>query len=305
MPLAADPQNPLLAVPVMAGIALVVAFVTFRWLSSTGRAKTHYGELGGAAAGFVVTFGVLTGAYYSLEPRWARTHDLKEQVARQQRVIESSKVPTGFSVPASYTPVLDRTHGLAYGYPSRWQKAYSLETFEQDPLSISPHARPVNLVVVAQPVQRKTYSVAQVYQAARESGIATANVKDQLGVALNSKTARLQVSLKDVLAVLGAHGSSAREAIYDSSFRLLRASFPGTFVRRDDRMIDGVPSLDVEHRGRGGAGGLLQFLVATYVPQRAAVISMTFTSTAGNRQTLNDIRERVIGTLKFLPAANR
>jgi hypothetical protein len=61
MPLAVDPQNPLLAVSVMTGLALVVAFVTFRWLSSSGRAKTQLGELGGAAAGFVVTFGVLAG----------------------------------------------------------------------------------------------------------------------------------------------------------------------------------------------------------------------------------------------------
>jgi hypothetical protein len=285
----------------MAGIALVVAFVTFRWLSSTGRAKTHYGELGGAAAGFIVTFGVLVTAYYSLEPRWANTHDLKAQVARQQRVIESSKLPTGFSVPASYTPVLDRTHGLAYGYPSRWRKAYSLDTFEQNPLSVGPSTSPISLVVVAEPVQQKTYSVAQVYQAARESGIPAGKVKDKLGVALNSKSAKLQVSVKDVLTLLGAHGSDTRGAIYDSSFRLLRASLAGTFVRRDDRMIDGVPSLDVEHRGRGGAGGLLQFLSATYVPQRAAVISMTFTSTARNRQALNDVRERVISTLKFLP----
>src|SRR3954465_1015284 len=113
----------------MAGVALFVAFVTFRLLSSSGTAKTNYGELGGAAAGFIVTFGVLATAYYTLEPRWAKSHNLKQKVAQQQRVIESAKLPAGFAVPSSYTPVIDRPHGVAFGYPSRWLKTYSLQTF--------------------------------------------------------------------------------------------------------------------------------------------------------------------------------
>jgi hypothetical protein len=194
MPLAADPQNPLLAVPVMAGVALVVAFVTFKWLSSSGRAKTQYGEVGGAAAGFIVTFGVLADSYYALEPRWADTRHLKQQVAQQKRVIESSRLPEGFVVPASYTPVLDRPHGIAFGYPSRWQHD----------------------------VQRK------------------------LGVALNS-------------------------------------------------------SLVVEHRLGRPAHGVLQFVTEPFVAPRAMLISLTFSGTLGERAKLNDVRERVINTLKFLP----
>jgi hypothetical protein len=301
MPLAVDPQNPLLAVSVMTGLALVVAFVTFKWLSSSGRAKTQYGELGGAAAGFVVTFGVLAAAYYTLEPRWANTHHLKQEVAQQKRIIENSKLPKGFVVPSSYAPVLDRPHGVAFGYPSRWLKTYSLQTFQQDPLSLGQGETPVSLVVTAEPIQRKAYTVRQVYSAAQEGGVPAQQVQKKLGVALNSKTARLQVSLRDVLAILGAHGKSTREAIYDASYQLLRASLPGTFTREDDRMIGGLPSLAVEHRLGRSADGLLQFVTETYVANRAILISLTFSGASGERAKLNDIRERVINTLKFIP----
>jgi hypothetical protein len=301
MPLAADPQNPLLAVPVMAGVALVVAFVTFKWLSSSGKAKTQYGEVGGAAAGFIVTFGVLAAAYYTLEPRWADTHHLKQQVAQQKRVIASSRLPKGFVFPASYTPVLDRPHGIAFAYPSRWQKAFSLETFQQDPLSVRDGQKPVNLVVTAEPLQRKSYSVRQVYLAAEKSGIPVRQVQQKLGVALTSKTAVLEVNLREVLRVFGAHGESTRDAIYDASYQLLRASLPGTYTREDDRMIGGIPSLAAEHRLGQSAGSLLQFVTETYVAPRGMLISLTFTGTSGQRAKLNDVRERVINTLKFLP----
>jgi hypothetical protein len=285
----------------MAGIALVVAFVTFRFLSSTGKAKTQLGELGGAAAGFVVTFGVLSGTYYALEPRWSNTADLKKTVADQRRLIESSKLPTGFAVPGTFTAVVDRPHGVAYGYPSHWVKTYSLQTFQQDPLSAASRRSPVNLVVVAEPVQRKAYALGEVYAAARDSGISAAQVRKQLGVALTKKTAKLEVPLRNVLLLLGARGKSTREAIYDSGYQVLRATFAGQVIRRDDRTIDGIPSLDVEHRGSGPSGSqILQFMTETYVPQRQTLISLTFTGTAGARAALNDVRERVLGTLKFI-----
>jgi len=74
--------NPIVTVVIITLLSLGAAVVLFHVLSSTATIRNEGVEIGGAAGGFVVVWGMLFRGHKSLDERLLRTGDLARVVAR-------------------------------------------------------------------------------------------------------------------------------------------------------------------------------------------------------------------------------
>lgn len=108
--------------------SLVVAYVLFGILESSGSAELRQWKLGGAFAGFAFTAGLLASTVLQLyrEMRRTKERDYVRQIQElQSKVIRGAPKPPGFTID------VDERHQLVFARPEGWRhKAGALYSYE-------------------------------------------------------------------------------------------------------------------------------------------------------------------------------
>src|SRR3954451_15270118 len=110
--------SPMLAVAGIVVLSLLIAAVLFGVLHSTGAFHSSYGDFGGAAAGFFVSFLLLKNWYDKL----SKSGELSGEIPRLRSELAKSDGPSNFEVPPSFLPFKDSAHSMALCYPADWVK---------------------------------------------------------------------------------------------------------------------------------------------------------------------------------------
>jgi len=110
-------DNTTVVVVIFALVGLVVAYVTFGLLNSQAQGQFHSYQVGGAAAGFAVTFLLLTTFYRQVQRASNEPRELRERIEElQQKLLRGSPRPLGFIVEIS------EQQKIVLARPEKWHK---------------------------------------------------------------------------------------------------------------------------------------------------------------------------------------
>lgn len=110
-------DNNTVVVVVFAVLGVLVAWVTFGILNSQAQGQFQGYQLGGAAAGFAVTFLLLTSFYMKVRKATNEPKELRARIEElQHKLLRGSPHPAGFEVEIS------EQQKLVLARPSTWQK---------------------------------------------------------------------------------------------------------------------------------------------------------------------------------------
>lgn len=298
----------LLSLSVIVFLSLIIAYVLFNVLESSGTIENDNLKFGGAAAGFFVS-AVLLQRWWSQGIAEERTalEEEKKKLEKDREVLKEKlnklRIPD-FKVPPSFEPYIDQEHFMLFSYPKDWKRQPLMlqiqAIFSENPLSLRPgddFQGTFNVVVSS--TGQQTFTLKEIRMLADRMDIPLETVKREFGVDISSKTESLQVPLERVLSLMGVKGNTRREMVYDLLFAALEA-MPGDVLRKDIEIIDGKESLIVERKWDvEDLGSLIQLSLITYIPETDLIFTFTFTDNLEDREKINLIQKQVIDTVKF------
>lgn len=110
-------DNTTVVVVIFAVVGLLVAWVTFGVLNSQAQGQFQGYQVGGAAAGFAVTFILLTSFYLKVRKAGNEPRELRERIEElQQKLLRESPRPLGFTVEIS------EQQKIVLARPERWHQ---------------------------------------------------------------------------------------------------------------------------------------------------------------------------------------
>ncbi len=299
--------NKLVAISTIVGLSLLAAVVLFGFLKSTGVVKNDAFELGGAAAGFLITLWTLRKWHDAidekeLEELRTRTRQLTDQLGQLE-------VPA-MQLPAGYTSFVDREHSLQFGYPSDWKKQPMLlqlnSAFHEDPLRVKPgdpFSGKFNLVIASP--GRHAIPIGQVMRLATQRGVGLDELSEKLGIELSDETADIQVPQERLLSALGVEGDTLAERYYNLNYGTIEDSVADEVVSRQTLIVDGIQSMLVEWKTKARYldEDLVTFGAFTYIPKANLLAAFTFTDNEADRDTMDKICHQVLATVRFWNSA--
>ena len=279
-------------------LSLVIASVLFGVLHSTGAFHSSYGEFGGAAAGFFVSFLLLKSWYDKL----SKSGEQAGEIDRLRAELAKTEGPPNFEVPPSFLPYKDSAHSMALCYPADWvQEPVELQilaAFGETKSREGDNFRGNFNVTIASAGQR-AFALKEIVVAAKRTGIAPEKVYEELGVQLSDKTENLQIPSERILPLFGAKGDSRRTQIYNINEQSTQ-NWAGKPVRREVEIVDGIESLSLEYTApREQAGDISILYVITYVEETDLVFTFTFMDNVEDRDKLDLVRRKVMSTVRF------
>ena len=294
-------ENPLLALSVLVVLSLVVAYILFGVLQSTGLVKNDYAEFGGAAAGFLATLYLLHKWYSKMRAR--ENQALRSELETLKRTLTKINIPE-FDTPKDYSPYIDQEHSMLFCYPDKWRREpVALEiqgVFSEEPMKLQAgDIFPGKFVVTISTPGQQAYSLKEVKMIAERMGLDIEDVNASLGVEITDKTHGLKVPLEQLLPALGVSGDTKADQIYNLNYDIFKLMSESD-VRKDYAVVGGIRSLLVEMQLDAGLSeNLVQINVVTYVEQKDEIYTFSFTDNLSDRDKAVMMSKQVLATVKF------
>jgi hypothetical protein len=277
----------LIPISVIVALSLVVAWVLFGVLDSTGLIKNDVAEFGGAAAGFFATLIFLRRWYDKLDERRNRTSQLES--------LSKLDVP-GIETREGFQSFTDTQNAIGFAHPQTWQheSTYVLQVFTE--ATRKKQAFRANFNFTVESVGLKNLDLSTVSKFAQRRNISIDSVQEALGVTISERTESLEVPLEKAMAALGVTTSDRPEQIYE----LMSWQIEGTSVAQTTDVIGGLPSRVHEyHRRPDGKEPYVQFACMTLDEKTNRLITFWFSAALAERDEMDLLRKQVLSSVKL------